>query len=174
MHHHKNSLYSNRITSDITTRRNRFFQGEIRLASLFHCATRSCFRASQIRLERFFLFSALGRARGGESSHFWFGVMGTRSQSDPTNSPTTVTPPPPPHKHTSCQLTTRGSIAVSAFETQPMLYNRGLISLIHPPNIHQHPHHSDQNPTGARRNVCLCSENVSLKCYMLSRNTGLT
>lgn len=53
-------------------------------------------RASELRRFGWSVFSPLcpRKSTGGESSHFWFGVMGTRSQSDPTNSPTTVTSSP--------------------------------------------------------------------------------
>lgn len=96
-------------------------------------------------------------------------------------SPKSLPPCPPPflskpHTNTviaSFALTTIGSIAVRAFETQLMLYNRGL-SL-----NHLHPTTSQHTPTKKMkthrtwRNVCLYSENVSLQGSVPSRDTGL-
>lgn len=83
-----------------------------------------------------------------------------------TTPPRLPPPQPPlskPHTNTlmaSSVLTTTGSIAVSAFETQLMLYNRGLsLNLLHP-TTSQHSHRD--SPQGQKK--CLF---VFRKCFSL-------
>lgn len=108
------------VTSSVS-----FHSGEMGQASLLRCVT---FMRPSFTLWLEQLLSPW-KNRGGTSSHFGFGVMGTRQQRHNHNTlPSSLSLLT--HSKSVLHRTTAGRIAVCAFETQLMLqtsYNGGLI-----------------------------------------------